>query len=129
MRRITRRKGNKVLDESSTRKGQGTATVLALLVALLLGYGGPGSRAEVDTRAARLGSADTVRPASLIRTSQRTEADDSDASASLMLPSAPQQRTELLSSRPAGAETHFVAIDHVGAAPLAYRARAPPAAA
>lgn len=115
-------------DEAPGRSRQGTVTVLALLLSLLLGYApAAASTVETDRAALRLGKPDALKSGAVLRTGGRLQSDDSDRD-HLLAGSSAGIVTNLLWQRPAhvAAATPFTGV--AAPAPHAYRARAPPAA-
>lgn len=114
-----------MLDEAQQGRRGGTVTVLALLVTLLLGYGGPAGAAEVDSRSARLGQFDAGKASVALRTAARNQSDAEEDEPALPAPPRPDGSFILLHP---GSETF---APYLAAAPRAparfYQARAPPA--
>lgn len=115
-------------DEAPGRSRQGTVTVLALLLSLLLGYApAAASAVETDRSAARLGKSEAAKSGAVLRTAARLQSDDEDRDELLAASPARPVRTRLW-QHPAAA----LALRDVGGLRLpvatAYRARAPPAA-
>lgn len=120
-----------MFDEREAARKQRPVTVLAVLFGLLLGFAGTaGTQLRVDPNTARIGHGDSLRTAFNLRSSPRSDDDQSDdeTAPALVLPPAPRVITEPLSIRPveiAGwTPAAWAAFDR----PLSYRARAPPAA-
>ncbi len=114
-------------DEPPGRSRQGTVTVLALLLSLLLGYAPAAAAAEADRGAVRLGKFEAGKAGAVLRSAGRLHSADAD-------------KDDLLAAVPPGvvvaslwiypAQASPAAAGAAPRAPLtrAYRARAPPAA-
>lgn len=115
-------------DEAPGRSRQGTVTVLALLLSLLLGYA-PAAAASVETdrSAARLGKSEAAKSGAVLRTSSRLQSDDNETD-ELLGASAARPVTTLLWQHPAAAPAARAADEVRPLLARAYRARAPPAA-
>lgn len=115
-----------MVDGEDLKRKRGTATVLALLVSFLFGYAPAQAQSQAD-RSARLGPAEIVKRAVPLRATARSEADDTDSEEAL-LPPPPRIVTERSAVRPAGDTPRAIGCNPSRPTPLAYRARAPPAA-
>lgn len=109
-----------------TRKGRGTATVLALLVSFLLGSAPAAAQAGFDQNS-RLSPTELAKRGTTTRHAPRAEADDPGPDVAL-LPPQPRVRTEAGATRPSAGFLPIFRDGQAGERLLAYRARAPPAA-
>jgi len=117
-----------VRDEALGRSRQGTVTVLALLLGLLLGYApAAASPAELDRSAARLAKSEIGKAGAALRTGGRLQSEDPESDDPLV-GSKPRPVTASLWLRtveaPAARPVHGIRP----APSRAYQARAPPAA-
>lgn len=113
-----------MVDGAELRRKRGAATVLALLVSFLFGYAPAAAQVDLD-RSARLAPAELTKRTATLRTTVRSQADDD---ADLILAPPPLVHTELVSIQPTGETPSVETFSEPGNPPLAYRARAPPAA-
>ncbi len=116
-------------DEAQSRSRQGTVTVLALLLSLLLGYApAAASSAEFDRSAARLGKSEVGKAGAVLRTGGRLQSDDEADREDLLAGSAPRVVTTTTWLHPAERVSARSCSDVLAPTSRAYRARAPPAA-
>jgi hypothetical protein len=115
-----------MVDGEDLKRKRGAVTVLALLVSLLFGYGPAAAQAQSDG-SARLAPAELAKRTVPLRTSLRSQADDPDSEEAFVA-APPRVVTETGAARPAAAPACFTGCGVPHPRPLAYRARAPPAA-
>jgi len=117
-----------VQDEAPGRSRQGTVTVLALLLSLLLGYApAAAAGAEGDRSAVRHGKSDAAKAGALLRTGGRLDVDDQESD-ELLPADPPRPVASTFTQHPAAAPvaSNRAAIRVRPA--YSHRARAPPAA-
>ncbi len=115
-------------DEAPGRSRQGTVTVLALLLSLLLGYApAAASAAEPGRSALRLGKSDAAKAGAVLRSGSRLQSDDQDGG-NLFAAVPPRPVTVFLWQRPAAEPAAREHGEFPHGRIHAYRARAPPAA-
>lgn len=117
-------------DEASGRGRQGTVTVLALLLGLLLGYAPAAASAvgEIDRTSARFGKPDVGKAGAALRAGTRVQSDDVDDDEGGLGASGARPVTFLLGQRPAARPVAASAAAPRAPLARANRARAPPAA-
>lgn len=115
-------------DEAPGRGRQGTVTVLALLLSLLLGYApAAAATAPTDGSAARLGKSEAAKAGVALRAGGRLQSDDQESD-DLLAGAAPRSVSTLLYLRPAASPAAPALRGFRPAGTHFYRARAPPAA-
>ena len=114
-----------MLDETPTRKTQGTVAVLALLLGVLFSSVTTPAARAADSRSAATGLFDAAKPAAKLRATARTQAEEADEFFSDG--SAPEVETTIVASRPAIENEIEIHSAEPTDGASAYRARAPPA--